>query len=105
MQYQNFLSTKFWYRKFDDSTSIHQIHQTFPPSKFCAIAMVYSYVASYIDKLYSQYLHAQLYIIICKLSSVDYLFLRSVELIRHTHVLLLVSLFQDTPVLVVEVGD
>ena len=37
MQYQNFLSAKFWQENFDDSTCTCQIRQTFPPSKFYAI--------------------------------------------------------------------
>ena len=37
MQYQNFLSAKFWKEIFDDSTCTRQIRQTFPQSKFCAI--------------------------------------------------------------------
>ena len=38
---ENFKVQNFGWKNFDDSTSIGQIHQTFPPSKFCTIAMVY----------------------------------------------------------------
>ena len=37
MQYQNILMQNFGTKNFDDSTSIHQIHQSFPLSKFYTI--------------------------------------------------------------------